>query len=49
MNNRRSVKIEIRLTPEEKEVIKAYCEKHKITISDFVRSSCYRIFGMEEK
>lgn len=42
-------KIEIRLTPEEKELIKKYCESKNITVSDFVRNACYKIFNQEEK
>lgn len=33
-----------RLTPTEKEKILEYCEKHNMTISEFVRFACERIF-----
>ena len=37
MKDKKSAKIEVRLTPKEKELIKEYAEAHHITISELVR------------
>ena len=47
MKTNKTQKIEIRLTPEEKELIKEYAKKHEITISEAVRSFCYKMFIKE--
>ena len=44
----RDKKIEIRLTAEEKEQIKAYANRLGVSMSEAVRVLCYRIF-QEEK
>lgn len=51
MKEIKNVRIEIRLTPTEKELIKRYAEKHNTTISETVRNLCYKIFNenKEEK
>lgn len=37
MKENKSVRIEIRLTPREKELIKAYAEAHNTNVSELVR------------
>lgn len=37
-------RIEIRLTPEEKELIKKYCADRNMTVSEFVRIACAEAF-----
>lgn len=44
-----TAKLEFRLTPEEKEKIKAYCKQHNLTMSEFARIACEKIFNQEEK
>lgn len=41
-----NAKIEVRLTPEEKNQIINYCAEHNITISDLVRK---KIFNIQEE
>lgn len=41
----KTTRIEIRVTPEEKELIKAYAEKRHLTISDVIRILCEEIFN----
>ena len=48
MKETKNVRIEIRLTPKEKELIKEYAEKHNTTISETVRDLCYKIFNGNE-
>lgn len=36
--------IRIRLTNSEKQRILDYCEKHNLTISEFIRFACNKIF-----
>lgn len=36
----KTVKIEIRLTPNEKKLIKEYAEAHDITVSELIRNLC---------
>lgn len=38
----KSVSIEFRLTPIEKQQIKDYCAKHEITVSEFIRWTCLK-------
>lgn len=47
-NEIKNTKIEIRLTPTEKEFIKDYAKRHEMTVSDFVRMAVNRIFGQED-
>ena len=39
-----TARIEIRLTQKEKEAIKEYSAKHNMTMSDFIRYACQKIF-----
>jgi Arc/MetJ-type ribon-helix-helix transcriptional regulator len=39
--------IKFRLTDEQKAQIDEYCRKHNITVSEFVRWACYKIFQKE--
>lgn len=38
-----------RLTQSQKEEILDYCKKHDMTISEFVRMACEKIFNQEER
>ena len=38
MKETKSKKIEVRLTPEEKQLFKEWCEERGYTISDYIRS-----------
>lgn len=38
-------RIEIRLTPEEKQLIKDYCAERHITVSEYIRVLCEHIFN----
>ena len=42
-------RIEIRLTDEEKAAIKEQAAKYGMTVSEFVRYACERIFNQEER
>ena len=44
-----SERIEIRLTPREKELIKEYCAENHITVSEYVRVLCEHIFSKTDK
>lgn len=48
MKEKRTAKIDIRVTPEEKELIKAYAERHDMKVSEVIRSFCYKAFIKEE-
>lgn len=48
MKEVKNTKIEIRLTPTEKEQIRAYADKHGISMSEAVLGLCQRIFSQEE-
>lgn len=37
--------IQFRLTAEQKELIKDYCRKHNISVSEFIREACTTIFA----
>lgn len=39
--------IKFRLTQTDKEKILTYCEKHDMTVSEFVRFACEKIFQKE--
>ena len=45
----RECNLKIRVTPKEKEQIRAYAEKHNLTMSEAIRQLCYKIFSQEEK
>ena len=49
MKETKTTRLEIRLTPEEKEKIKAYAAEHNKTISAVVRELCQMIFESEGK
>ena len=42
MKDKRTAKIDIRVTPEEKELIKEYAAKHDMKVSELIRSFCYK-------
>ena len=48
MKQNKDSQLRIRLTADQKEQIKEYCAKHNITISEFIRITCERIFQKEE-
>lgn len=47
MKEKRTAKLEIRLTPTEKETIKQYAEDRNTTVSEVVRQLCLQIFKEE--
>ena len=47
--NIKDIKIEFRLTAEEKEKIIAYAEKHGLTMSEVIRQLCEKIFNESEE
>lgn len=49
MKEVKNTKIEIRLTPTEKQQIRDYAEKHNISMSEAVLSLCQRIFAKEDE
>lgn len=49
MKEVKDYQMKCRLTQTEKERVLEYCEKHNMSISDFVRYACERIFYYEEK
>lgn len=48
MNETKSVFFKMRLTPEEKQKLEAYAEKHKTTMSEVVKKLCKEIFKEDE-
>lgn len=44
MTENKTWQMKCRLTPTEKDKIMAYCEEHNMTISEFVRFACEKIF-----
>lgn len=49
MKENKTARVELRLTPKEKERIKEYAEQHHMTISEVIRVFCYKIFyGVKE-
>lgn len=46
-DNLSTARIEFRMTPEEKQKIVEYCEKHHMTMSEFARMACEKIFNQE--
>ena len=49
MKEVKNTRLEIRLTPTEKEQIRDYAEKHDMSMSEAVLSLCQRIFNQEEE
>lgn len=41
MFENKDIQIKVRVTPTEKEQIMEYCEKHQLTISQFLREAIY--------
>lgn len=48
MKENKTTRLEIRLTPTEKEKIKKYAEEHNKTITQVVKELCQFIFDMED-
>lgn len=48
MKETKDYQIKCRLTQKEKERVFEYCERHDITLSEFIRMACDRIFAMED-
>lgn len=48
MKENKDYQIKCRLTQTEKERIFDYCERHDMTLSEFIRMACDRIFGIQE-
>ena len=48
MKETKTKKIEIRLTPEEKELFKEWCEERGCTISEFLRDYINRTISQKE-
>ena len=48
MKENKDYQIKCRLTQTEKERIFEYCERHGISLSEFVRMACDRIFATED-
>ena len=49
MKETKDYQMKCRLTQTEKEKIFAFCEKHNMSISEFVRFACEKVFSQEEK
>ena len=49
MKENKDYQMKCRLTQTEKERIFEYCEKHGMSISEFVRMACDRIFSIQEE
>ena len=49
MKDNKTTRIELRTTPTEKEQIKAFAEKHDMTISELLRSLLYKAMKQEDK
>lgn len=49
MKENKNVKIEVRLTPREKEKIKVLAEKYNLTVSEMVRLLCKKAFWEAQK
>jgi hypothetical protein len=45
----KTTKIEIRLTPTEKEQLRAFAEKRHCTMSEAIKWLCYEIFNPKEE
>lgn len=45
MKEAKTETIKFRLTEEQKEQIDSYCRKHNLTVSEFVRYACAKIFA----
>lgn len=49
MKETKTKKIEVRLTPEEKELFKEWCEERGYTVSEFIRDTINKAIYKEEK
>lgn len=49
MKDNKTSRVELRLTPTEKDRLKQYAEKHGLTMSEAIRSICFRVFQQEDK
>lgn len=49
MKENKDYQVKCRLTQKDKERILAYCEKHSMTVSEFIRYACEKIFNQEGK
>lgn len=49
MKEIKNTKIELRLTQQDKDRIKEYADKHNMTMSEFIRFACEKIFQEENK
>lgn len=45
MKENKQENIKVRITPKEKEKIIEYCDKHDMSISEFIRMAVSRIFA----
>ena len=48
MKEVKDCQVKVRITTREKEQILEYCEKHNMTVSEFIRFACFKIFQKEE-
>lgn len=48
MKEIKNTKIELRITQQDKEKIKEYADKHNMTMSEFIRFACEKIFQKED-
>lgn len=48
MKDNKNYFLKVRVTKEERDLVKEYCEKHDVTISDLIRSSFNKIFINQE-
>lgn len=49
MKETKDYQMKCRLTQAEKEKVFAFCEKHNMSVSEFVRFACEKVFSQEEK
>lgn len=49
MKDNKNVRIEIRMTPKEKEYLKQFAEAHNLTVSEAVRIALSNLMNKEEK
>lgn len=49
MKDTKKAKIDFRVTPEEKEKIKEFAKAHDMTVGEFVRWACEKIFYKEKQ
>lgn len=48
MKEVKDCQVKVRITTREKEQILKYCEKHNMTVSEFIRFACFKIFQKED-